>query len=89
MLLSDTTEFLVILQEDAVIKALYKNPLFYQAVGREFCVIFEVMYSKTGTEAVAESVYRVAENQEQHGPQGIEVLAMHKDRLVLSGHSVV
>ena len=76
VILSNKAEFLVVLQEDAVIKALYTNPLFYQAIGREFCIIFDIMYSKTGTEAVAESVYRVAEKQEQDAPQGIDVLGM-------------
>ena len=76
VILSNKAEFLVVLQEDAVIKALYTNLLFYQAIGREFCIIFDIMYSKTGTEAVAESVYRVAEKQEQDAPQGIDVLGM-------------
>ncbi len=73
---SDKTEFSVVLQEDAMIKALYTNPLFYDPIGREFCIIFDIMYSKTGTEAVAESVYRVAEKQEQDGRQSIAVLEM-------------
>ncbi len=73
---SDKTEFSVVLQEDAVIKALYTNPLSYDPIGCEFCIIFDIMYSKTGTEAVAESVYRVAEKEEQDGRQSIAVLEM-------------
>ena len=42
-----------------VITALYCDSSFYSVIGPEFCLIFDIMYAKTGTEAVAESFYRV------------------------------
>ena len=57
-------ELTAILKEDCVIKSLYNDPEFYQSVGREFCVISDIMYSKAGTETIAESFYRVMETQE-------------------------
>lgn len=53
-------QFTAILKEDCIIKFLYNDP--------EFCVIFD-MYSKAGTETIAESFYRVMETQENDGSQ--------------------
>ena len=38
-------------------------------------VLFDIMYAKTGTEAVAESFYRVVEQQEMGGKQSLEILS--------------
>ena len=73
--LSNSEKMNVVLQEDAVIKALDTDPRFYTLVGPEFCLLFDIMYAKSGTESVAESFYRVVENQEMDGGQSIEVLA--------------
>ena len=54
---------------------MYTDVTFYSAVGQEFCLIFDIMYAKTGTEAVVESFYRVVEKQEMDGGQTIEILA--------------
>ena len=64
----------VVLKEECVIKALYMDVEFYTTVGQEFCLVFEIMYVKTGTEAVVESFYRVVEQQEMHGGQSLEIL---------------
>ena len=74
--LSHGEEKQVVFEEEEVIKALYEDSSFYSAVGREFCLIFDIMYAKTGTEAVAESFYRVVEMQEKDGGQSQEVLSM-------------
>lgn len=73
--LSNSEKMNVVFQEDPVIKALYTDPGFYTLVGPEFCLVFDIMYAKSGTESVAESFYRVVENQEMDGGQSIEVLA--------------
>lgn len=54
----------VILVEKNVIEALYTEPQFYNEVGREFCLVYDIMYAKCGTEPVVESLYRTVENQE-------------------------
>jgi hypothetical protein len=33
----------------------------------EFCLIFDILYAKSGTEAVAKSFYRVVDKQEMEG----------------------
>lgn len=73
--LNNHTSCMVVLQEDAIIKAIYVDASFYTKVGQEFCIVFDVMYAKTGTEAVVESFYRVVEKQEMDGGQSIPVLA--------------
>ena len=54
---------------------MYQDSSFYSLVGPEFCLVFDIMYAKTGTEAVAESYYRVVEKQEMDGRQSLDVLA--------------
>lgn len=71
---TDGTEETVFLQEEEVIKALYTDSEFYTSVGQEFCIIFDIMYAKTGTESVVESFYGVVRNQEMDGGQSITVL---------------
>ena len=74
--LSCGTTLEVVLEEDAIIHALYTDSSFYTLVGQEFCLLFDIMYAKTGTEAVAESFYRVVEKQEMEGKQSLDVLAL-------------
>eukprot|EP00112_Aurelia_sp_Birch-Aquarium-sp1_P023792 Seg7234.1 transcript_id=Seg7234.1/GoldUCD/mRNA.D3Y31 product="hypothetical protein" protein_id=Seg7234.1/GoldUCD/D3Y31 len=73
---SDGTIFTCVLQEDEIVHDLYMDPIFYDQVGREFCIAFDVFYSKAGTEAIAESFYRVMESQQMDGGQSHEVLTM-------------
>ena len=46
---------MMFLQEQEVITALYTDTDFYTSVGQAFCIVFDVMYAKTGTEAVVGS----------------------------------
>ena len=69
-------ELTALLKDDCIIKSLYNDPEFYESVGREYCLIFDIMYSKTGTEAIAESIYRVMEAQEMDGGQSHDVLSL-------------
>ena len=69
-------EFTAVLREDCIIQRLYNDPDFYELVGREYCIIFDIMYSKAGTEAIAESIYRVMETQEMDGGQSHDVLSL-------------
>ena len=62
--LSDGSAFRVVLQKQLLIEALYTQSQFYSKVGQQFCIVFDIFYSKTGTEAVAESFSRVVEKQE-------------------------
>ena len=55
---------------------MYTDQTFYSAVGREFALVFDIFYAKTGTEAVAESFYHVMNMQEQDGGQKLETLAL-------------
>jgi hypothetical protein len=64
--LSNGSSSIYVLQ-DQLIQMLYTNPTFYQAVGREFCIIYDIFYAKAGTEASAESFYRVMDAQEKDG----------------------
>ena len=41
----------------------------------EFCALFDILCAKTGTEAVAESFYRVVEKHEMGGKQSLSVLS--------------
>ena len=72
--LSDGSAFRVVLQEQFLIEALYTDSQFYSKVGQQFCIVFDIVYSKTGTEAAAESLYHVVEKQEMNGGQSISVL---------------
>ena len=72
--LSDGSAFRVVLQEQFLIEALYTDSQFYSKVGQQFCIVFDIVYSKTGTEAAAESLYGVVEKQEMNGGQSISVL---------------
>ena len=66
--------FVLFSRNNLLIEALYTDSQFYSKVGQEFCIVFDIFYSKTGTEAVAESLYRVVEKQEMDGGQSISVL---------------
>ncbi len=74
--LSDESSMKVVLQDEEVITAIYRNTQFYQSIGQEFCIVFDVMYAKVGTEAPAESHYRVMDNQEMDGGQDLSTLSM-------------
>ena len=65
--LSDKSSMKVVLQEEKVITAINTNTQFYQSIGQEFCIIFDVLFAKTGTEAPAECHYRIVSNQEMGG----------------------
>ena len=73
--LNDRGVFQVVFHEEKQIKALYTDPNYYFSVGQELCIIFHVMYAKTGTESVVESFCGVLRNQEIDGGQSLEVLA--------------
>jgi len=66
--------FVVAFDEKKFLNLLYTDSCLYSIIGREFCLIFDIVYAKTGTEAVAESFYRVMEAQEKDGGQSFEVL---------------
>ncbi|XP_065055039.1 uncharacterized protein LOC135683655 [Rhopilema esculentum] len=74
IVLSNGDHFTVSLVENEIIKSLYTDVEFYSLVGQPFCLIFDIMYSKTGTESVVESFYRVVEQQEMDGGQSIAML---------------
>ena len=74
--LADWSNHRVVFSEHRFIRSLYVDATFYNAVGTEFCLVFDVFYAKTGTEAVAESFYRVMNTQEQYGGQKLENLAI-------------
>ncbi len=73
--MDDETSVDVVFQEEKFLEALYTNPNLYMKVGKEFCVIFDIFYAKTGTKAVVESFYRVVKSQEQDGEQKLLTLA--------------
>jgi hypothetical protein len=54
---------LEVVLEDAIIHALYTDSSFYTLVGQEFCLLFDIMYAKTGTEAVAESFIALSKSR--------------------------
>lgn len=74
VILDDERVVTVVLQEQVIINALYTDPKFYTSIGQEFCIIFDIMYAKTGSEAVVESFYGMVRNQEMDGGQSIKVL---------------
>ena len=73
--LDDNSNIEVVFHEEKVIKSLYTNPKFYTNIGQEFCIIYDIMYAKTGTKSVVESFYGFICNQEMDGGQLLEVLA--------------
>ena len=74
--LSDKSSMKVVLQEEEVITAIYTNTQFYQSIAQEFCIVFDVLLAKTGTEAPAETHYRIVSNQEMDGGQDLSTLSM-------------
>ena len=64
----------VLFDEQIFIESLYTDSSLYSVLGQEFCLIFDIFYSKSGTEAVAESFYRVVEKQEMEGGQTMGIL---------------
>ena len=68
----------------------YTDSSFYTLIGSKFCLLFNIMYAKTGTETVAESFYHVVGKQKMEGGQSLEVLASQsKIDLVSSSHYAV
>ena len=65
----DNSNIEVAFHEEKVIKSLYTDPKFYINIGQEFCIIYDVMYAKRGTESVVESFYDFIRNQEMDGGQ--------------------
>ncbi len=57
--LSDRTSFTVAFEEDKFIPEMYTNVSLYGSIGKELCLIFDIFYAKTGTEAVVESFCRM------------------------------
>ena len=64
----------ILFDEQIFIESLYTDSSFYSVVGQEFCLVFDIFYAKSGTEAVAQSFYRVVEKQEMEGGQSLGVL---------------
>ena len=64
----------VLFDEEEFIRSLYTDSSFYSAVGQEFCILLDIFYVKSGTEAVAESFYQVVEKQQMEGGQSNSVL---------------
>jgi hypothetical protein len=75
--LSNGVKMNVLFEDEVLIKSLYTDLSFYSAVGQEFCLIFDIFYAKSGTEAVAESFFRVVDKQEMEGGQSTQVLMNH------------
>lgn len=71
---SNSEKMKILFDEQAFIESLYTDSSFYSVVGQEFCLIFDIFYAKSGTEAVAESFYQVVEKQEMEGGQTMGVL---------------
>lgn len=65
----------IVMDEKQFISNLYGDPQFYSKIGREFMVIFDKMYHKSGTEAIVESFYRAMRSQEKDGGQSHTVLS--------------
>ena len=72
--LSNDTKMHVLFEEEVLINFLYTDSSFYSAVDQEFCLVFDIFYAKSGTEAVVESFYWVVDNQEMGGVQSTQVL---------------
>ena len=49
--LSNEEKMKVFFDEEAQIEALYTDSFFYSAIGPEFCLVFDIFYAKSGTEA--------------------------------------
>lgn len=73
--LSDGSELHVALCDEDFIFNLFENPNFYTEICTEFLVCYERMYSKLGTEAIAETYYKHMSNQEQEGGQSLDILS--------------
>jgi len=64
------------LDEDALMKELYCNEEVYKYLGKPACIVIDVAISLGGSEAVAESLYSVADSQRQDGGQHNDTLDM-------------
>ena len=67
--------FQLAFHQEKLIKAVYKDQNFEFSVGQEFCIIFDIMCAKIGTESVVESFCGVLRNKEMDGGQSLEALA--------------
>jgi hypothetical protein len=63
MELSNGETMEVLFQDENVISALCCDSSFYSVTGPEFCLVFDIMYTKTGTEPIAESFYHVEKHE--------------------------
>lgn len=57
------------LDQKNYIKSIYTNEMFYEKIGREFCVALDVALAMSGFEAVVESYYSVIKTQKKVGGQ--------------------
>ena len=73
--LDDNSNIEVVFQEEKVIKSLYTDSKFYTNIESEFCIVYEVMYTKTCTEWVIESSHGFIRSQEMDGGEPLEVIA--------------
>ena len=74
--LADEQEIVAEFCEEAFIFCLYEDKEVQDKVGQEFLVIFDIFYAKAGTEAIAESFFRVVDTHIQSGPVNVDNLTL-------------
>ena len=62
------------LNENAIWKAIYTDERVYTMLSKPTCIILDVVYSKGGSEAIAESYYSVMNKQQMSGGQSNSTL---------------
>jgi len=72
----NNVNFLGKFDEKKFIKLMYTEENVYKNLGPEMCTIFDVMFSKCGTECIVESYYRVMESHITSGNQLHDTLSM-------------
>ena len=55
--------------EKEVFSSFYKKEGLYEALGREMCIVLDIVNAMSGSEAVVESYYSVMKSQTQSGGQ--------------------
>lgn len=73
---SDGNEFKVTINEKNLYYELFENRTLIQMIGREASIVLDFTFNMGGSEAIAESYYRVMETQRFDGGQSNEILDM-------------
>ena len=72
---SSKDELLVRVNEEAIVKSMYTESSLYEAIGRQYMIMFDIAQAKGCPEAIAESYYSCLDSQKMKGGQSTDSLS--------------